>query len=64
MIKFNEITQIARRVMGMSDRGQTFCIYCQKQYANPRNLRKHIEKKHPGTYADQYVNLEYACDKG
>lgn len=35
---------------------QVFCIYCQKRYASPRNLRRHIEQFHPGTYAEANVN--------
>jgi len=28
----------------------TFCIYCQREYANHANLVRHIARKHPGTY--------------
>jgi hypothetical protein len=44
----------------IKDDDQTFCLYCQKEYASPRNLRIHIEKKHPGSYADERVNLKWA----
>ena len=39
----------------MSD-GETFCIYCQREYANQVTLRRHIERKHPDTYAFHNVN--------
>ncbi len=38
---------------------ETFCIYCQKEYSTPKKLRIHIDKKHPGTYADDNVNKEF-----
>jgi hypothetical protein len=41
----------------MSD-GETFCIYCQREYATPKTLRRHIESEHPGTYAAANVNRE------
>lgn len=34
----------------MSDEEETFCIYCQKEYASPDNLKRHVLTKHPGTY--------------
>lgn len=37
------------------DNYQDFCIYCQRKFATMLNLVKHIEKKHPGTYAEEYV---------
>lgn len=37
----------------------TFCIYCQREYANHANLVRHIARKHPGTYAyNAYVVSE------
>lgn len=29
---------------------ETFCIYCQKQYQSPQNLKRHVLLNHPGTY--------------
>lgn len=29
----------------------TFCTYCQKQFANPKNMHRHIFKIHPHSWA-------------
>jgi len=44
----------------VSNIGETFCIYCQREYGTPQALRKHIERQHPGTHADHNVNREAA----
>lgn len=31
---------------------ESFCVYCQKQYASPANLRRHVAGKHPGSTRD------------
>ncbi len=33
----------------------SFCFYCQRQYASKANLVRHIERQHPGTYAHTHV---------
>ena len=38
---------------------ETFCIYCQRQFASPKNLRRHIERLHVDTYVYQRINLEH-----
>lgn len=29
---------------------QTLCIYCQREFASPKNLQRHVDRKHPDTY--------------
>lgn len=29
----------------------TLCLYCQKTFASPGRLQRHVLTKHPGTYA-------------
>lgn len=36
-------------------RGQTFCLYCQKNYETPFQLARHIRRVHKGTYAEYNV---------
>lgn len=37
------------------DEPETFCIYCQKEYARPLNLESHVLRQHPGTYRAFYA---------
>jgi hypothetical protein len=30
---------------------ETYCVYCQKEFASPKRLQKHLGLKHVGTYA-------------
>lgn len=34
---------------------ETFCIYCQRQFASPANLQRHVLNKHPNTYASSSI---------
>ncbi len=31
---------------------ETFCIYCQKQFASVKNFRRHVLTQHAHTYAE------------
>lgn len=37
---------------------ETFCVYCQKEYASPDNLNRHVLRQHPGTYRANAVTEE------
>lgn len=42
----------------MTEQDETLCIYCQVEYATPENLRRHVLRKHPGTYrANTYLEV-------
>lgn len=41
----------------MSDDDETYCLYCQEEYHDPKKLRKHIEEEHPQSYAYYSVNV-------
>jgi hypothetical protein len=34
---------------------ETLCLYCQREYARPANLQKHVLKKHPHTNASESI---------
>lgn len=42
---------------------QTFCIYCQKECETMGRLVVHIERKHPGSLADENIAKPYRQDQ-
>lgn len=41
---------------GVTSIPDSFCIYCQKDYKSLDDLKKHLKKVHPGSWADQSYN--------
>jgi hypothetical protein len=45
-------------MVNRNDGFDAFCIYCQREYASPRNLWRHVLRMHPDTAAADAVRGE------
>ena len=55
MTTFNDIVKLTEKYYSMEE-PDTFCIYCQRECVSHANLRVHLHREHPGSYADHALN--------